>query len=78
MREFTSLDTATFGGKFTCRWTWLASLLNSTSPASKSSHTARMISSDVLIRENQAVAVENLAVKGFARTYLAKSVHDAG
>ena len=30
------------------------------------------------IRENRAVAVENLAVKGFARTRLAKSVHDAG
>ncbi|MEV5934121.1 RNA-guided endonuclease TnpB family protein [Streptomyces sp. NPDC052079] len=31
-----------------------------------------------LIRENQAIAVEDLAVKGFARTRLAKSVHDAG
>lgn len=31
-----------------------------------------------LIRENQAVAVEDLAVKGLARTWLAKSVHDAG
>ncbi|MEV4076631.1 RNA-guided endonuclease InsQ/TnpB family protein [Nonomuraea fuscirosea] len=31
-----------------------------------------------LIRENQAVMVENLAVKGLARTKLAKSVHDAG
>jgi len=31
-----------------------------------------------LIRENQAVAVENLAVNGLARTRLAKSVHDAG
>jgi putative transposase len=31
-----------------------------------------------LIRENQAVAVENLAVVGLARTRLAKSVHDAG
>nr|WP_261562017.1 transposase [Frankia tisae] len=31
-----------------------------------------------LIRENQAVAVEDLAVRGFARTRLAKSVHDAG
>jgi putative transposase len=31
-----------------------------------------------LIRDNQAVAVENLAVKGLARTRLAKSVHDAG
>jgi putative transposase len=30
------------------------------------------------IRENQAVAVEDLAVKGLARTRLAKSVHDAG
>ncbi|MFJ5898465.1 RNA-guided endonuclease TnpB family protein, partial [Streptomyces sp. NPDC093064] len=28
--------------------------------------------------ENQAVAVEDLAVKGLARTRLAKSVHDAG
>jgi putative transposase len=34
--------------------------------------------STVLIRENQAVAVENLAVKGLARTRMAKSVHDAG
>ncbi|MGY4923468.1 RNA-guided endonuclease InsQ/TnpB family protein [Streptomyces sp. 900105755] len=31
-----------------------------------------------LIRENQSVAVEDLAVKGLARTRLAKSVHDAG
>ncbi|MDN3267685.1 zinc ribbon domain-containing protein [Streptomyces sp. MA15] len=30
------------------------------------------------IRENQAVAVEDLAAKGLARTRLAKSVHDAG
>ncbi|MEU6878963.1 RNA-guided endonuclease TnpB family protein [Streptomyces sp. NPDC046712] len=29
-------------------------------------------------RENQAVAVEDLAVKGLARTRMAKSVHDAG
>jgi putative transposase len=34
--------------------------------------------STTLIRENQAVAVEDLAVKGLARTRLAKSVHDAG
>jgi putative transposase len=31
-----------------------------------------------VIRENQAVYVENLAVKGLARTRLAKSVYDAG
>ncbi|MGN9796425.1 RNA-guided endonuclease InsQ/TnpB family protein [Streptomyces sp. OZ13] len=31
-----------------------------------------------LIRENQAVAVEDMAVKGLARTRMAKSVHDAG
>ncbi|MGW1198463.1 RNA-guided endonuclease InsQ/TnpB family protein [Streptomyces sp. NPDC002536] len=31
-----------------------------------------------LIRENQAVAVEDLAVSGLARSRLAKSVHDAG
>jgi putative transposase len=31
-----------------------------------------------LIRENQAVAVEDLPVKALARTRLAKSVHDAG
>lgn len=31
-----------------------------------------------LIRDNQAVAVEDLAVKGLARTRPAKSVHDAG
>ncbi|WP_328755382.1 MULTISPECIES: RNA-guided endonuclease TnpB family protein [unclassified Streptomyces] len=31
-----------------------------------------------LIRENQAIAVEDLSVKGLARTTLAKSVHDAG
>jgi putative transposase len=34
--------------------------------------------STTLIRENQAVAVEDLAVNGLARTYMAKSVHDAG
>ncbi|MER6842917.1 RNA-guided endonuclease InsQ/TnpB family protein [Streptomyces platensis] len=31
-----------------------------------------------VIRENQAIAVEDLAVKGLARTRLARSVHDAG
>lgn len=31
-----------------------------------------------IIRENQAVYVENLSVSGLARTRLAKSVHDAG
>jgi putative transposase len=31
-----------------------------------------------LIRENQAIAVEDLAVAGLARTRLAKNVHDAG
>ncbi|TQF07319.1 IS200/IS605 family element transposase accessory protein TnpB [Kitasatospora acidiphila] len=31
-----------------------------------------------LLRENQAVAVEDLAVKALARTRMAKSVHDAG
>jgi putative transposase len=31
-----------------------------------------------LIRDNQAVAVEDLEVKGLARTRLAKSIHDAG
>jgi putative transposase len=31
-----------------------------------------------LIRENQAIAVEDLCVKGFARTRMAKSVHDSG
>jgi putative transposase len=31
-----------------------------------------------VIRENQAVTVEDLAVNGLARTKLAKSVHDAG
>ncbi|WP_254552779.1 transposase [Kitasatospora sp. MMS16-BH015] len=31
-----------------------------------------------VIRENQAVAVEDLAVKGLARTRMAKSIHDAG
>ncbi len=31
-----------------------------------------------LVRENQAVYVEDLCVKGLARTRLAKSVHDAG
>jgi putative transposase len=34
--------------------------------------------STALIRENQAVAVEDLCVKGLSRTRLAKSVHDAG
>ena len=34
--------------------------------------------STALIRENQAVAVEDLVVRGLARTRLAKAVHDAG
>jgi putative transposase len=34
--------------------------------------------STALIRENQAVAVEDLAVGALGRTRLAKSVHDAG
>jgi len=31
-----------------------------------------------LVRDNQAVYAEDLAVSGLARTWLAKSVHDAG
>lgn len=34
--------------------------------------------STTIIRDNQAVFVEDLSVKGLARTRLAKSVHDAG
>jgi putative transposase len=34
--------------------------------------------STALIRDNQAVAVEDLAVKALGRTRLAKSIHDAG
>jgi putative transposase len=34
--------------------------------------------STALIRDNQAIAVEDLAVQGLGRTRLAKSVHDAG
>ncbi|WP_435832416.1 RNA-guided endonuclease InsQ/TnpB family protein, partial [Nonomuraea africana] len=34
--------------------------------------------STMIVRENQAVYVEGLAIKGLARTRLAKSVHDAG
>lgn len=34
--------------------------------------------STALIRENQAIFVEDLCVKGLARTQLAKAVHDAG
>jgi putative transposase len=34
--------------------------------------------STALIRENQAVAVEDLAVKGLGRTHMAKSIYDAG
>ncbi|MGY4098217.1 RNA-guided endonuclease InsQ/TnpB family protein [Nocardia sp. R16R-3T] len=34
--------------------------------------------STAIIRDNQAVYVEDLSVKGLARTRLAKSVHDAG
>jgi putative transposase len=34
--------------------------------------------STALIRDNQAIAVEHLAVNGLRRTRLAKSVHDAG
>jgi len=34
--------------------------------------------STALIRDNQAVAVEDLAIKALGRTRLAKSVHDAG
>ncbi len=34
--------------------------------------------STTIVRENQAVYVEDLAVSGLARTRLARSVHDAG
>jgi putative transposase len=34
--------------------------------------------STALIRDNQAIAVEDLAVRGLSRTRMAKSVHDAG
>jgi hypothetical protein len=45
LRLLTGFARATLGGKFTSRWTWLFSPLNSTSSVSKSAHTARMISS---------------------------------
>lgn len=45
MRELTSFEIVTFGGKFTSRCTWFASPLNSTNSVSKSSQTLRMISS---------------------------------
>lgn len=41
LREFTSLVTAPFGGRFTSRWTWLASPLNSTSSTRKSTEAYR-------------------------------------
>ena len=34
--------------------------------------------STTVVRENQLIAVEDLAVSGLARTRLARSVHDAG
>ena len=34
--------------------------------------------STAIIRDNQAIYVEDLCVKGIARTRLAKSIHDAG
>jgi putative transposase len=34
--------------------------------------------STAIVRDNQAIYVEDLSVKGLARTRLAKSVHDAG
>jgi putative transposase len=34
--------------------------------------------STAIVRDNQAVTVEDLPVRGLARTWLAKSVHDAG
>lgn len=34
--------------------------------------------STAIVRDNQAIYVEDLCVKGLARTRLAKSVHDAG
>lgn len=45
LSELTSLDRATFGAKFTSGCTWLFSPMHSTRSHSKSSHTARMISS---------------------------------
>lgn len=41
LREFTSLVTAPFGGKFTSRWTWLALPSNSTSSTRKSTEAYR-------------------------------------
>src|SRR5690606_24761952 len=45
--------------------------------ADKRRNWTRKLSTQI-IRENQAVYVENLAVSGLGRTRLAKSVHDAG
>lgn len=41
-------------------------------------HEFHHTKSSEIIRENQAVMVEDLCVKGMARTNLAKSIHDAG
>ena len=84
LRELKSRERATLGGKFTSRCTWLLSPLNSASSASRSAHVAsarrdfhHKLSTKV-IRDNQVVTVEDLAVRGLARTRPAKSVHDAG
>ncbi len=44
-REFTSAETATFGGYSTSRCTWSSSPVNATRRAPKSSHTPRMVRS---------------------------------
>src|ERR1035437_2614761 len=72
LREFTSRDRASFGGKFTSRWTWLVSPLDSARPVSKSVHTARMIFS---------VRPRCRAVNTGCRYLVGKnqlSMHDAG
>ena len=75
-------DRASLGGKLTSRCTWLASPLNSTSSHSKSSQTARMISSirarcrspntsvPVLRHEHQVRVQQEHAVPAGARAVL--------
>lgn len=63
MRELTSLVTATLGGKFTSRWTWLSSPLNSTKSHAKSVHTDRMISSIRLKWASVNTLCRNLVTK---------------
>src|SRR5262249_55632786 len=74
LSDLASREMATVGGRLTGRWTCSARAHARVADARRDFHYR---CSTALIRGNQAVAAEDLAVEAVGCTRMAKSVHDA-